>query len=73
MEDGGITLGLTEALFRPLIQSSAVGLSLITVVLSNLVSNVPALLLLEPAVPHPLDLALHLEVVDLPRAQQVPS
>ncbi len=50
MEDSGITLGLMEGIFRPLIQGSAVGLSLITVVLSNLVSNVPAVLLLKPVV-----------------------
>ncbi len=50
MEDSGITLGLMNGIFRPLVRGSAVGLSLVTVVLSNLVSNVPAVLLLRPVV-----------------------
>ncbi len=50
MEDSGITLGLMNGIFHPLVGGSAVGLSLVTVVLSNLVSNVPAVLLLKPVV-----------------------
>lgn len=44
---------LTDGLFAflaPFLNSGATGLSLITVVMSNLVSNVPAVLLLRPAV-----------------------
>src|SRR5512146_2413437 len=50
MEDSGLTLGLVNGIFHPLVGGSAVGLSLVTVVLSNLVSNVPAVLLLKPVV-----------------------
>ncbi len=50
MEDSGITLGLMHGIFRPLVGGSAVGFSLVTVTLSNLVSNVPAVLLLKPIV-----------------------
>ncbi len=50
MEDSGITLGLMRGIFRPLVGGSAVGFSVVTVVLSNLVSNVPAVLLLKPIV-----------------------
>ncbi len=50
MEDSGITLGLLEGIFRPVVRDSAVGLSFVTVILSNLVSNVPAVLLLRPVV-----------------------
>ncbi len=50
MEESGITLRLMNGFFHPLVRGSAVGLSLITVVLSNLVSNVPAVLLLRPVV-----------------------
>ena len=50
MEDSGITLALMNGILHPLVRGSAVGLSLITVALSNLVSNVPAVLLLRPVV-----------------------
>ncbi len=50
MQDSGITLGLMNGVFHPLVGGRAVGLSLVTVVLSNLVSNVPAVLLLKPVV-----------------------
>ncbi|HTP01478.1 MAG TPA: hypothetical protein VMJ64_08900 [Anaerolineales bacterium] len=50
MEDSGITLGLMQGVFRPLVGGGAAGLFVITVILSNLVSNVPAVLLLKPIV-----------------------
>ncbi len=50
MEDSGITLALMSGILQPLVRGSAAGLSLITVALSNLVSNVPAVLLLRPVV-----------------------
>ncbi len=50
MEDSGITLALMNGILQPLVRGSAAGLSLITVALSNLVSNVPAVLLLRPVV-----------------------
>jgi Na+/H+ antiporter NhaD/arsenite permease-like protein len=50
MEDSGITLALMNGIVHPLVMGSAAGLSLITVALSNLVSNVPAVLLLRPVV-----------------------
>lgn len=48
------TLGLSEALFaqvQPLAQQGVVALTAIAVVLSNLISNVPAVLLFRPFVP----------------------
>jgi Na+/H+ antiporter NhaD/arsenite permease-like protein len=56
MEDSGITLRLMNGILRPLVDGSAVGLSAVTAILSNLVSNVPAVLLLKPvmaALPNP--------------------
>jgi len=50
MEESGVTLGLMNGIFHPLVGGSAVGLTLVTVILSNLVSNVPAVLLLKPVV-----------------------
>jgi len=49
---------LTDGIFAalaPFLQKGAAGLSLITVIMSNLVSNVPAVLLLRPAVAHLAD------------------
>jgi Na+/H+ antiporter NhaD/arsenite permease-like protein len=50
METSGITTALFEAVSRSL-DGSPLTLSLITVGLSNLVSNVPAVLLLKPVIP----------------------
>ncbi len=56
MEQSGITQSMMNGIGRPLLDSSATVLSLVSVVLSNLVSNVPAVLLLKPivlALPNP--------------------
>ncbi len=49
LEQSGLTTNLVAGV-RPLLEGNAIGLSAITVILSNLVSNVPAVLLLKPLV-----------------------
>jgi Na+/H+ antiporter NhaD/arsenite permease-like protein len=49
------TLGYSDALFarlQPIAQSSIAALTIISLILSNLISNVPAVLLFRPIVPH---------------------
>ncbi len=49
LELSGLTAGLVNRV-HPYLEGNAVGLSVVTVILSNLVSNVPAVLLLKPMV-----------------------
>ncbi len=51
METSGITARLFSS-FSGWLNENAIGLSVVTVVLSNLISNVPAVLLLKSVIPH---------------------
>jgi len=50
MEATGITQGFMNGIGHSLFEGNAIGFSFVTVILSNLVSNVPAVLLLKPVV-----------------------
>lgn len=51
LETSGLTKGLYDSVSKSL-NGSSITLSAITVLLSNLISNVPAVLLLKPIIPH---------------------